>query len=1133
LVPQVRRVRGHGYINLIYFTGCPRNLGCTLLLRGANKSVLGKIKSIISFTIFLAYHLRLECSYLSDRCAFINLPQYDSNPSFNRKFFVSISLAVDFKFTELFSASLHEKKQHDKAIHQWGWCESSPYYHQSIFVTTLWMQQQTQLSPAVVRGYVYYTAHDICLGQFLLEICHDSRVNTDAKRSCDLKQLIYHKDGILEITLRRGSDSILSVPQSSSQETNIEQNDTANIFMWSHCKKCECTRDKCILSEDSWRMSFGKFIEITFYNHLAVCNSSTCQHKIHGDHILFFGWRSYVIQIEYFDTKLMSIHQCQPFDTMSYQKELADKCSDFQSIAQCIHQTFLEKAHELRLCFLAKKDSLILYASTEPNSDETNDDSSVLNDISNVKSDIEYILSAIDLLKAEIQSHGQWIDNYIKSELMNSEANTSVLVGYPSKLRRALLMRATNWNRRLSLLGQFVNSMDQNQINFALKEASSTTSGNNSNAIGSISMLSELERLQAFTDTTSILSSKLDEYSNASTYEDVEDFHFGISNEDDIDYDKFNTSNESGEVKNDVPENMSVADEETNVLNFVEKHSAVDSAESNDPSRKDSSVTIEKSDSANTVVGTKRNDKLYHALAQIFRENNSEDDPWVVALSDLQTDCYPLDRVQTNDNQNEIMLVHEEQLTSIISYSLSTTFYKKSLEKLIILIESQNKTDKHDITDNTVLFDRRSKYALSIGSEKSSSESTPVNSDIPNQNKIDQLEHSEFISSTSKGGSLVKDCTPSQIGFHINSVLPEESGYSNGTAQLLNDSHVPRLEMLMLSASKTHVKHRFADVDAHGNTTCKFVCHAYWAAQFSAIRKAYFGDNTNDEVVFLRSLSMVRPWNAQGGKSGATFLKTTDGRFVVKRITRTELQMFLEYAPAYFEYQYNTLFKKYATVLVKVLGVFQIGSHNRITGRRVMEQVVIMQNLFYERSIRLVFDLKGSTRSRYTRIASTPELKSTLPNMDSSPSSRVVQSAAEAQPVLLDENFLEFSQGKPLPIRDTSRQFFTNAVLNDTLFLSLINVVDYSILVGIDEEQRHLFVGIIDYMRQYDIIKKVERMGKSVGMIAGQAEPTVIQPPNYKNRFQAAMHRYFMMVPDKLTPFRMGWANTVSTHDDS
>jgi hypothetical protein len=56
---------------------------------------------------------------------------------------------------------------------------------------------------------------------------------------------------------------------------------------------------------------------------------------------------------------------------------------------------------------------------------------------------------------------------------------------------------------------------------------------------------------------------------------------------------------------------------------------------------------------------------------------------------------------------------------------------------------------------------------------------------------------------------------------------------------------------------------------------------------------------------------------------------------------------------------------------------------------------------------------------------------------------------------------------------------------------------------------------------QYDIIKSIKRMGKSVGMIAGQAKPTIIQPPAYGNRFQAAMQRYFMMVPDKWTPLHM------------
>ena len=51
--------------------------------------------------------------------------------------------------------------------------------------------------------------------------------------------------------------------------------------------------------------------------------------------------------------------------------------------------------------------------------------------------------------------------------------------------------------------------------------------------------------------------------------------------------------------------------------------------------------------------------------------------------------------------------------------------------------------------------------------------------------------------------------------------------------------------------------------------------------------------------------------------------------------------------------------------------------------------------------------------------------------------------------------------------------------------------------MGFDEDKHELVVGIIDYMRQYDFIKKVERLGKSVSMMTGQAEPTIIQPVQY------------------------------------
>ncbi|CAM9853463.1 unnamed protein product [Sphacelaria rigidula] len=114
---------------------------------------------------------------------------------------------------------------------------------------------------------------------------------------------------------------------------------------------------------------------------------------------------------------------------------------------------------------------------------------------------------------------------------------------------------------------------------------------------------------------------------------------------------------------------------------------------------------------------------------------------------------------------------------------------------------------------------------------------------------------------------------------------------------------------------------------------------------------------------------------------------------------------------------------------------------------------------------------------------------------------------------------MEYTQGQPLPVHDEGRAVFQTAIMNDTLFLHHVEIVDYSIVVGLDQDRRELVVGIIDYMRKYDLIKRVESVSKTMTMIAGQAEPTIVQPSLYKARFQQAMDRYFMTVPDKWTSF--------------
>lgn len=54
---------------LMYFEGCPRRLGCTVVLRGSCREELKKVKHVIQYAVFAAYHLSLETSFLADEGA--------------------------------------------------------------------------------------------------------------------------------------------------------------------------------------------------------------------------------------------------------------------------------------------------------------------------------------------------------------------------------------------------------------------------------------------------------------------------------------------------------------------------------------------------------------------------------------------------------------------------------------------------------------------------------------------------------------------------------------------------------------------------------------------------------------------------------------------------------------------------------------------------------------------------------------------------------------------------------------------------------------------------------------------------------------------------------------------------------
>ncbi|KAJ7361225.1 hypothetical protein DFH08DRAFT_368712 [Mycena albidolilacea] len=204
-------------------------------------------------------------------------------------------------------------------------------------------------------------------------------------------------------------------------------------------------------------------------------------------------------------------------------------------------------------------------------------------------------------------------------------------------------------------------------------------------------------------------------------------------------------------------------------------------------------------------------------------------------------------------------------------------------------------------------------------------------------------------------------------------------------------------------------------------------CTVLYPEQFDALRRTY-----DCEKTIIESLARCVKWDASGGKSGSAFLKTRDDRFIAKELSRPELQTMETFAPAYFDYMSSAVSADRPTLLAKIFGCYKLTfkktSKDRApSGKSKSTQMnlLVMENLFYDRRFSKLYDLKGSTRNRH------------------------VQSTGRENEVLLDENLVQTAHLTPFYLREHSKRILRGALYNDSKFLSDVNVMDYSFLVGV------------------------------------------------------------------------------------
>ncbi|KAL5097352.1 hypothetical protein RYX36_001679 [Vicia faba] len=274
----------------------------------------------------------------------------------------------------------------------------------------------------------------------------------------------------------------------------------------------------------------------------------------------------------------------------------------------------------------------------------------------------------------------------------------------------------------------------------------------------------------------------------------------------------------------------------------------------------------------------------------------------------------------------------------------------------------------------------------------------------------------------------------------------KESGITSKSTDSLHDSldsdsahstgSVSSEESRSFRATENHSKEvHLVYAKSLGREKYYVVCHYY--KQFRALRNCC----CPSEIDYIASLSRCMNWDAKGGKSKSFFFKTLDERFIIKEIKKTELEAFLGFSSLYFKHMRESFESGSQTCLAKVLGIYRVTRRHIKSGKEVKHDLMVMENLTYNRNIVCQYDLKGALFERYT------------------------SDATGAEDVLLDQNFVEDMNSSPLYVSHKAKRFLQRAIWNDTSFLNSINVMDYSLLVGVDSQKRELVCRIIDYLR--------------------------------------------------------------------
>ncbi|KAF0464781.1 1-phosphatidylinositol-3-phosphate 5-kinase [Gigaspora margarita] len=1277
----------------LFFEKCPKDLGCTIVLRGGDIEILEKVKRIADLMVFVVYNLKLETALIIDKFAktpdFIELVSNEDyfsskcdelNPlKLYETTILSVSPFIKFpppylltrmkqaeqKLSDLVQKrNWHSTKDNDKQhstssssvglsgilrtpeqviadaefadavqdhifqVRAWETYEYnnvvSPYAHQNISVlfSKICTVNLTPCSEPEILVMEYYRESDRTLGQYLEEMSSRSAYLCS---TCDRPLLMHYHSfchGNSRITVYIDENighSHLSVDQ---------------IFMSTRCKQCGIETSPILMSEDTWKYSFGKYLELSVYQTEVRSRLEKCSHNVFRDHELYFHLNKHTIRFQHEPIQLLEVYappmnlytkpevhirlKNQDLDTIrnkitKYWDSVADRIKNFNyetvqpdKVEMC-KQELLEMS---RRVVIEKKYMLQKLQQTYVNSPP--EDTLALNDVLCVLQDKvmawekdfndiarQYFrLTAKQIRRFFVDNHEAitlrgYSSSFLDLPLISMDLDTT-----PSDPSKSDKSDKSDDNIGPTIIPKLGSSPTEDLILSGLKEdffleGEYESLENDIEKVASqltlfpfmdpkVSRRLSMKWMQEFKSYQRqcraaselifpAISDKQEEYDFTQPTEIPRIVPSTIKQRHPAASSLFASSDSRNSTGRSSNRQSRILSSSTSTKSLSSPSSSSSSSSSYQISMLQSvlekgkeSSSQEYSSIKRAQVHSRRNPSTSSEKSGIPRQNSKYSKP---SSFKHTPDSYGLSAIRSHENKKSKLLYKPKRNRPTILPSKPTIeVFNNTKDATAEESDSSDEgvDDDHDqfYDDETRIFslNRTDAFDELLGNEdfsllpgrEPSDESyihhpaltflgndfneptTPVSesfsgagryllqSDTNDNSNMQRIVRSftNFWTDKKNLDPLVYPLNPTEHVFSDSSIIVREdepgsiiafalsskeyleklktmqqTNQNNDTSDDRFSSKSAKSANLVADGDEnndvednllSHMKYQFS-----GNST-NFVCKIYCADQFDSLRR-----KCGCESTYIQSLSRCIKWDSSGGKSGSAFLKTRDDRLVMKQISRNEVDAFLKFAPKYFEYMSKALVDL-PTVLTKIFGFYRIGYKNEQTGKNININFIVMENLFYERKVSKIFDLKGSMRNRH------------------------VQSTGKENEVLLDENLLELIMNEnPIYLREHSKKLLYESLHNDTLFLAKHNVMDYSLLVGIDDEKHELVVGILDFIRTFTWDKKLESWVKESGFLGGGGkEPTIVTPRQYKNRFREAMNRYFLMVPDRWIDYK-------------